>query len=448
MRIRLAYPILLCLFLASCATEENNIIDEQDTKLEEVLRSASPDQTLSFFEQPNSTDFVSIPQDPKNPITVEKVKLGKLLYHETGLAIDPKQEISKGNFSCASCHFAGAGFQAGRAQGIGEGGVGFGINGEGREKGSLYPDNMVDVQPIRTPTAMNGAYQINQLWNGQFGATGLNTGTEAMWKEGTPIATNHLGYEGLEIQAIAGLGVHRLGVTPELLDSLGYTELFDRAFPEIHESERYTKEFAGLAIAAYERTILSNQAPFQQWLKGNQNAMTEKEKVGAILFFDEAKCFRCHTGPALNSMEFHGIGLMGLFMCEEDEILMSTPTSSANLGRGGFTGRPEDMYKFKVPQLYNLADSPFYGHGSNFTSIRDIIDYKNKAVPQNPIVMESQLSGFEPLNLSDSEIDAITHFLTHSLRDDNLDRYVPERVLSGNCFPNNDPLSSSQLGCN
>ena len=56
-----------------------------------------------------------------------------MLYHETGLGISPKLDIGKETYSCASCHFAAAGFQAGRFQGIGEGGLGFGVNGEGRD---------------------------------------------------------------------------------------------------------------------------------------------------------------------------------------------------------------------------------------------------------------------------------------------------------------------------
>ena len=159
---------------------------------------------------PASDDFSKIPQDPLNPLTTEKVELGKLLFHETGIALAPMQEFAEGTFSCASCHFAGAGFQAGRFQGIGDGGIGFGINGEGRTKGALYQGDELDVQPIRSPTIMNGAYQKNMLWNGQFGATGLNEGTEAAWTTGTPKENNFLGFEGLETQAIAGLGVHRM----------------------------------------------------------------------------------------------------------------------------------------------------------------------------------------------------------------------------------------------
>ena len=209
--------------MSSCKkdSEDQNTPNTQlDQDLEEVLLTAADGNGLDFFKLPDSDEFLKIPQDPNNPITKEKVELGKLLYHETGLAIDPMKELSMETFSCASCHFASAGFQAGRFQGIGEGGIGFGINGEGRQMGAFYEGDELDVQPIRTPTAMNGAYQKNMLWNGQFGATGINVGTESQWTPGTPIATNDLGFEGLETQAIAGLGVHRMDIDSSFLTKL------------------------------------------------------------------------------------------------------------------------------------------------------------------------------------------------------------------------------------
>lgn len=77
---------------------------------------------------------------------------------------------------------------------------------------------------------MNIAYQKNVLWNGQFGATGVNVGTEYAWKEDTPIAVNFLGYEGTEIQAIAALKVHRLVLDTTFMDGMGYMNYFAKAF--------------------------------------------------------------------------------------------------------------------------------------------------------------------------------------------------------------------------
>lgn len=438
------------LAFTSCRKDETPTVDTQlDEDLTNTLSLASGGAGIDFYLMPNSTDFANIPQDENNPITTEKVTLGQLLYHETGLAINPKKELSKGTYSCASCHFASAGFQAGRFQGIGDGGVGFGINGEGRQKGAFYEDSDIDVQPLRTPTAMNGAYQKAMLWNGQFGDTEINIGTEANWTAGTPIATNHLGFEGLETQAIAGLGVHRLEINQDFLDSYPeYVTYLDAAFPNVAVTERYSKKNMGLAIAAYERTLLSNQAPFQKWLRGDMLAMTDLEKQGANLFFGKANCSTCHNGPALNSMEFHALGMKDLFECPE-EVFMTNAQDPANLGRGGFTKNEEDNFKFKVPQLYNLVDSPFFGHGASFRSVRDVVVYKNNAVPQKTTIQSSQLAeAFVSLDLTEEEIDALTAFLESGLRDPNLKRFEPESLPSGNCFPFNDPLAANELGCN
>ncbi|MEL6945753.1 MAG: cytochrome c peroxidase, partial [Bacteroidota bacterium] len=347
--------------------------------------------TLSDYILPDSDELHKIPQDSKNPLTAEKVSLGRFLFHETGLAVVPKDESSRGTYSCASCHFASAGFQASVAQGIGEGGLGFGIRGEERLVNPSYDVSKIDVQPIRTPSSMNVAYQELMLWNGQFGATGANAGTESLWKEGTPIATNHLGFEGVETQAIAALGVHRLECQDSMMVAMGYNELFDLAFPDIEVSKRYNNQTAGLAIAAYERTVLANQAPFQKWLRGDRNAMTTEEKEGAVLFFGKAKCATCHKGPALNEMEFHAIGMKDLY--ESDFTTTNTSAiDPVNFGRASFTKRGEDRFKFKVPQLYNLTDSPFYGHGSSFTSIQKVIAYKNRGKKENESVPRGRLS--------------------------------------------------------
>ncbi|MBV6655251.1 MAG: hypothetical protein KI786_15900 [Mameliella sp.] len=302
---------------------------------------------------------------------------------------------------------------------------------------------------MRSPSTLNSAYQIAMLWNGQFGAKGVNAGTEYAWTEGTPKAVNNLGFHGVETQAIAGLSVHRqLEDTSDVSNLANYKKLFDAAFPDRSDHERYNRVSAGLAIAAYERTLLADQAPFQRWLRGESDAMNALEKEGALVFFGKGQCGTCHTGPALNSMEFHAIGLGDLMDCPE-EVLLTSVNAAEHLGRGGFTNRAQDMYKFKVPQLYNLKDSPFYGHGGTLRSIREVIDYKNEAVPHKADVPAAQLSEeFVPLGLTEQEVDALVAFIENALYDPNLTRYVPETLPTGLCFPNADPMSQEDLGCN
>jgi cytochrome c peroxidase len=435
-------------FFQSCKDEELIMSEDEflDIKIEvNMLRSGNV-ESLDFFKMPDSDDLSAIPQDPKNELNPYKVELGRYLYHESGIALNPTKAMSMGTYSCASCHFAAAGFQAGVRQGIGEGGSGFGIKGEGRVINSNYLSTEIDVQPIRTPSAMNAAYQKVTLWNGQFGATGMNTNTQSKWTVGTPIETNHLGYEGLETQAIAGLKVHRMVIDTSLISDAEYKRLFDRAFPNFVANNRYTKETAGLSIAAYERTLLANQSPFQRWVNGEKTALTQQQKEGAIVFFGKGGCGECHTGPALNSMAFYGYGMKDLKGAGTFNV---DPNDGVHKGRGGFTKNPNDEYKFKVPQLYNLKDSPHYGHGASFTSIREVIEYKNKSQKENSNVPNFQLAlQFKPLNLTDAEIDALTDFIENGLYDPNLMRYQPDYVMSGHCIPNNDPQAKIDLGCN
>ncbi|MEM5566681.1 cytochrome c peroxidase [Psychroserpens sp. AS72] len=430
-------------FLVSCASDDDNYVSIPSQSILES-RIIELYGSKDILIQPLATDFNLIPNDPNNPITSAKVELGKMLFHETGIAMNPNMEESMYMYSCASCHHAEAGFQSGILQGIGEGGNGFGLHGEGRFKNAMYLESDIDVQPIRTPSALNVAYQDVMLWNGQFGGTGTNQGTETNWTVGTPKEVNNLGFEGVETQAIAGLDVHRLVMDQDFILNSPYKDMFDEAFPNSDVSSRYSKLNAGLAIAAYERTLLPNQAPFQQWLNGNENAMNEQETEGALLFFDDAQCFSCHSGPALNGMDFYALGMKDL----EGDNILTVIDDATKRGRGGFTNNPEDDYKFKTPQLYNLKDVTFFGHGGSFQSIEDIIRYKNNAEIENQNVPSSQISPlFISLNLTNDEIDAITAFLENALYDNNLQRYVPEELPTGYCFPNADPMSSQDMGC-
>ena len=125
-----------------------------------------------------------------------------------------------------------------------------------------------------------------------------------------------------------------------------------------------------------------------------------------------------------------------------------SPTATEHRGRGGFTGRNSDMFKFKTPQLYNLKDVKFLGHGSSFTSIDAVIRYINKGVSQNATVPASQLARqFQPLNLTEDEITKLVKFVQDALYDSHLTRYVPASLPSGNCIPNNDTRSKTERGC-
>jgi len=411
-----------------------------DMQITTLLLDEAPGKGANAFILPESENLLAIPQDPKNPLTPEKVALGKLLYHDCCFGLNGRTPALAQTYSCASCHFAAAGFAAGRVQGLSDGGSGFGLAGEKRVPNPTIAVSDVDSQPVRTPTIVNCAYQIVQLWNGQFGATGPNVGTQAGWTAGTPKVKNFLGYEGVETQAIGGQIAHRLRIDATTVAANGYTAMFDAAYPSVPVATRYSDENAGLAIAAYERTVLANRSPWQMYLKGNLKALTDSQKAGAVLFFGKANCVACHTGPALNTMSFEGIGLNDMYQAPGS--INATSSNPENLGRGGFTGVASDNYKFKVPTLYNKGQSPFLGHGASLHSIFEMVNYMNAGIAQNKNVPPSQLSPkFVPLGLSTTEVSQLTDFLQNSLSDPYLSRYQPGSVSSGSAIPVNDRQS-------
>ena len=451
MMIKYLLVFFISCVLLSCKNDDDyiSISYQIDEELLELIVDASDDRGIDFFILPNETDYTQIPQDPLNPITAEKVSLGKMLVHETATGGNPKMEINKYMYACASCHPVASGFYSGLKQGISEGGIGFGISGEGRRmmSNNIMPRDSVDILPIKVPTLLNVAYQEVALWNGSLGGAGINAPYVA--QNANSIPENLAGYQGLETQGIAGQKVHRLKIDNEFVNEFGYNAMFDAAFPDVPLNERYSSLSGALAIAAYNRTVLANKSPWQEYLRGDKKALSINQKEGAKIFFDKGQCIKCHTGPALKSMDFYAWGMGDLEIMGKTNLSSKSFNLLTTRGRAEFTGRAEDNYKFKVPTLYNLKDSKFYGHGSTFTSVREVIEYKNKGQSQNPQVPQVQLaSQFGTINLTEDEIDKLTDFLENSLYDAELRRYAPQFVLSGNCIPNNDMQSRIDLGCN
>lgn len=466
---------LVCTVLFACSDgvqvsgtpDAETLVDsEQPTAMQRQLSVALQQAIESRYVNgiqalllPESDDFNQIPQDPKNPLSTDKVALGKLLFHDTALAMAGQSGEEK-TWSCATCHHAAAGFKAGVPQGIGEGGRGFGLSGSQRVLSEMFnatadkdAPNKPDIQPLASPSILNTAYQSVMLWNGQFGNgsdSSVNDGLppSILATEGTPKLENSRGFSGVETQAVAGLGVHRLVFSdnPAISNNTSYRTLFDQVFPESSDET----ESAALAIAAFERTVLANRAPFQQWLRGDASAMDESELRGAVLFFDKAGCHDCHRGPALSSEQ--GANEADMFMAigfadfDTDHPQIHGEVSDADIrGRGGFTGEPSDNFKFKIPQLYNLKDTSVFGHGASFQSIRAVLEYKNRAVPQQPLAADVLDTRLTPLNLTQSELDDLEAFLSTGLYDPDLMRYQPSTVPSGECVVV-DPLTFDDQG--
>ena len=442
--LSLAAVLLFC----ACTDDQIDPTAELDYNLERAMSTYSPTHSKDFYILPQNDNLSEIPQDPKNPLNVSKVKLGQFLFFETGIALDAKNPEGMGTYSCATCHIPDAGFRPGFLQGIADGGMGFGYNGDGRIMNDNYNEEDLDVQSARPLSLLNVAFVKNTSWSGQFGAGGVNVGTEHVWSNSEGTKRNNLGYDGLETQNLEGLHTHRMIVNRNLMVQYGYKHLFDESFPEINETWRYSNFTAAMAISAYLRTVITNDAPFQDYLKGDLSAISNEEKEGAILFFGKANCNSCHYDKNLGSSEFHALGVNDID--QHPYSFNKRPDDKRNFGRGGFTNETADLYKFKVPGIYNTSDTPFFFHGSSKESLEDVIRYKLKAEKENDRVPLSHISGkLRKIDLTDEEIDKLILFMSKSLRDPNLTaKYQPDHIRSGNCFPNNDYISQQDLDCN
>lgn len=432
--------IFLTLFV-SCGNKQADLIS--DIQLRQLISSQSITGDLAEFILPLDSQYHLIPQDTSNPISAIRILLGQQLFFDPAISFDPKCKAAAQTFSCASCHFAEAGFQSGLAQAIAGGGRGF---GKLRHKHPLCDSAFLDVQEIRTPSIINCAYQEVQLWSGKLGCCGPNAGTDSLWPKSSFVELNKLGMSGVETQARVALEAHGMRMSPALVMNTQYKKLFDSAYGQVRPDLRYRRFIMAKALAAFQRSVLTNRAPFQHWLRGDTAALDQAAKHGAFLFFGKAKCISCHRGPALNSMAFYALGMNDL---HGPHIILKDSLKEMQLGRGAFTKKREDMFCFKVPQLYNLKQVEYLGHGSDFCSVEEIVRYKNTAVADNKNVPASQLAkSFKPLHLSEKEIKDLSYFIVESLFDPELSRYTPKNVASGLCFPNNDLLSRQQLHCN
>jgi len=284
-----------------------------DTELERTLIRLSENNSLQDYMLPDGSNLAGIPAGIGNPLTEEKIALGKMLFYETALGRDAINPDQLRTFSCSTCHVPEAAFTSGAAQGIADGGVGFGTFGSGRMMDQNYEEDQIDAQGARPLSMLGVAYVTNSMWAGRFGATGANAEVAEVWGVHDPATeVNHLGLDGLESQNIEGTITHRMSTDAYLLDTLGYRRMFNSAFPDFEGEARYGRVAMSFALSAYIRTLLPSNAPWQQWLRGNKDALTDSQKNGAKLFFGKAGCYRCHNGPALNGNSFYSVGVNDL----------------------------------------------------------------------------------------------------------------------------------------
>lgn len=276
-----------------------------------------------------------------NPPTPEKIALGKQLYFDPRLSRDQ-------TISCASCHDPAKGWSNGEQFATGVGGAKGGRN---------------------APTVINAAYYTTQFWDGR--AKTLEE--QALGPIQNPIEMN------MTLEAV----VERLnGIA-------GYKEQFQRVF-----GTDVTADGIAKAIAAFERTVLSGNAPYDKFKAGDPSALSPEAQRGMKLFFGKARCSACHSGPNFSDSAFHNIGL-----------------DSEDIGRKAISKLEGDHGAMKTPTLREIAKTAPYMHNGSLKTLEEVVAHYNKGGNGNRYQDEEIF----PLKLSEQEQADLVTFLKEGL---------------------------------
>lgn len=297
-------------------------------------------------ESPAGLPPVYWPDD--NPYSAQKAELGRLLYFDKRLSSD-------GTVACASCHSPAKAFTDGAAVSTGIGG----------QKGGRS-----------APTVINRAFSTQQFWDGR--APSLEA--QAKGPIANPIEMTRHRNAAAAYSEIIG----RLRTIP------GYVDRF-RAVFGITE---FDIDHVAKAIATFERTVVSGNAPYDRYVAGQKDAMSESQIRGMNVFFKKAACDSCHIGFNFTDGSFENVG-----------IGMDKP--DPDLGRFNVSGREEDKGAFKTPTLREIEHSKPYMHDGRFQSLDEVVDFYNKGGIKNPYLNRR----IKPLNLSDGDKSDLVAFL-------------------------------------
>lgn len=282
-----------------------------------------------------------VPHPKDNPPTAEKISLGKQLYFDGRLSSDNK-------VSCASCHDPAKGFSNGEQ---------FATGVEGKKGGR------------NSPTVINSAYSKLQFWDGR--AKSLED--QALGPIQNPIEMN------MTLDAVVA----------KLNGIEGYKKQFQQVF-----GTDVTPDGIAKAIAAYERTVLSGDAPYDKFKAGDKSAMSESAARGLKLFNGKANCSACHSGPSFTDSAFHNIGVPG-----NDE------------GRAAINKSLGDKGAFKTPTLREIARTAPYMHDGSMKTLEEVVAHYNKGGTPHPQLDEEIF----PLKLTDAEAADLVTFMKEGL---------------------------------
>ena len=294
---------------------------------------ATIDQLRHDYKRP-----ATIPFPADNPYTMAKVALGKALYFDTRLSGAYVQ-------SCASCHNPGYGWGDGQPKGVGAG-----MKTLGR----------------RSPTIINAAFGPIFMWDGRAGSLE----EQALGPIKTDVEMN--------------MPLDHLMERLKLID--GYGPMFAAAFP----NDGIKPENVAKAIATFERTVVSPQAPFDAWIDGNEKAISDEAKHGFEVF-NKAGCNRCHSGWNFTDGSFHDIGL-----------------ASEDIGRGKFLPQIIKMqHAFKTPGLREITVRGPYMHDGSLPTLEAVVDAYDKGGIDRP----SRSDLIKPLGLSAQDKKDLVAFM-------------------------------------
>jgi cytochrome c peroxidase len=289
-----------------------------------------------------------IPWPADNPYSKEKDDLGRLLYFDKRLSSDA-------TVACASCHAPDRAFGDGQP-------VSTGIR---NQKGGRS-----------APTVINRAYSTLQFWDGR--APTLEEQAKG------PIANP------LEMTAEMDADAAHKACVACLKAIPGYAERFKK----VYGTDDFTIDHVAKAIATFERTVLSGNAPFDRYKAGDKKAMTPEQVRGMDVFFNKAACDSCHLGFNFTDGSYVNIGI-GM-----DKV-------SPDLGRFMVSRRDEDKGAFKTPTLREVANTAPYMHDGRFRTLEEVVEHYNKGGIKNAYLDQR----LKPLNLADQDKKDLVAFL-------------------------------------
>lgn len=369
-------------FLASIIVFGLTVYACQPTDLD-----VNPDETFGALPQ-----TVIDPAD--NPRTPEKVALGKLLFY------DPVLSGNK-DVSCATCHHPKFGYTDGLDLPIGVGGEGQGTNRRFRPAGNT------------TLTKRNAPTLLNVAFNGIDVHGGYHPATAPMFYD---LRAKSLETQSLmpiaQFEEMRGDAFSEATAIDSVLARLRAIPTYRNQFTQIFGgANALTAQNLGRAIAAYERTLLANNAPFDRYQRGDKSAMTEAQKRGMVLFIQNG-CTTCHNGPMFSDYKTHVLGVV------DNEKL-------------GTDKGEKDTYAFRTPTLRNIELTAPYMHSGKHQTLTEVLVFYDRVRDGdqlNPNVSVSQLDSL--LRPRATQRNELVQFL-HALTDKSFDKAVPTSVPSG-----------------